>query len=388
MSTTAAAARLNPEKLRAAAIAATGFSDWGEGDFSEALERLCRSAVDEAGFSEHGLESFAGRIDKALTTRLQLIADRARYPEIAKQEIRAPLIVAGLPRSGTTILHALLAQDPAVRSPQKWEVDEPSPPPRAETYKTDPRIAKSQAGIDALPDKFKAMHAMGATLPDECNSIMMMAFLSPNFGASASIPSYMRWLVGEADMAPAFAIHRAMLQNLQAFAPGRNWVLKAPPYLWWIDDLFRAYPDARLVITHRDPSEVMPSNSSLIAFLQSLNAQVDLLAVGQEQTDIWGLGIDRLLAVRASGRHADRIMDSQYQDFIKDPMQVVRAVYARFGMPLTDEAVTAMAKFMADNQQGKHGKHEYEAEDYGLDRGALRERFANYIENFSIPLRP
>lgn len=387
MNASVAGLRLNPEKLCAAAIAATGFSDWGEGDFSEALDRLCRSAVDEAGLSERGLESFASRIDKALTTRLTLIADRARYPQIAQQEIKAPLIVAGLPRSGTTILHALLAQDPAVRSPQKWEVDEPSPPPRAESYTSDPRIAKSQAGIDALPDKFKAMHAMGATLPDECNSVMMMAFLSPNFGATASIPSYMRWLVSEADMAPAFAIHRAMLQHLQAFTPGRNWVLKAPPYLWWIDDLFRAYPDARLVITHRDPSEVMPSNSSLIAFLQSLNAPVDLLAVGQEQTDIWGQGIDRLLAVRASGRHADRIMDSQYQDFITDPMQVVRQVYVRFGMPLTDAAVASMATFMADNQQGKHGKHEYEAEDYGLNRGALRERFAEYIKTFSIPVK-
>jgi hypothetical protein len=387
VSTTAAAIRLNPDKLRASAIETTGFADWGEGDFSEALERLCRSAVDEAGLTEQGLESFAGRIDKALTTRLLLIADRARFPEIAQQEIKAPLIVAGLPRSGTTILHALLAQDPAVRSPQKWEVDEPSPPPRAESYTTDPRIAKSQAGIDALPDKFKAMHAMGATLPDECNSVMMMAFLSPNFGASASIPSYMRWLVGEADMTPAFAIHRAMLQNLQAFAPGQNWVLKAPPYLWWIDDLFRAYPDARLVITHRDPSEVIPSNSSLIAFLQSLSAPVDPLAVGQEQAEIWGLGIDRLLVARAAGQHNDRIMDSQYQDFIADPMQVVRSVYARFNIPLTDTAVAAMGRFMAENQQGKHGKHEYEAEDYGLNRAALRERFANYIQTFSIPVK-
>lgn len=387
MSNAASAARLNPDKLRAEAIAATGLSDWGDGDFSEALERLCRSAVDEAGLTERGLESFAGRIDKALTTRLQLIADRASFPEIARQEIRAPLVVAGLPRSGTTILHALLAQDPAARSPQKWEVDEPSPPPRAETYATDPRIAVSQAGIDALPDKFKAMHAMGATLPDECNSVMMMAFLSPNFGAVASIPSYMRWLVGEADMAPAFAIHRAMLQHLQAFAPARHWVLKAPPYLWWIDDLFKAYPDARMVITHRDPAEVIPSNSSLIAFLQSLNAPIDLLAVGLEQTEIWGRGIDRLLAVRASGRHDDRIMDSQYQDFVADPMQVVRSVYARFGIPLAEEAISAMEGFMAGNQQGKHGKHEYEAEDYGLDRAALRERFAGYIQAFSIPVR-
>lgn len=387
MSNAAAAARLNPDKLRAEAIAATGLSDWGDGDFSEALERLCRSAVDEAGLTERGLESFAGRIDKALTTRLQLIADRASFPEIARQEIKAPLIVAGLPRSGTTILHALLAQDPAVRSPQKWEVDEPSPPPRTETYATDPRIARSQAAIDALPDKFKAMHTMGATLPDECNSVMMMAFLSPNFGAAASIPSYMRWLVGKADMAPAFAIHRAMLQHLQAFAPARHWVLKAPPYLWWIDDLFKAYPDARMVITHRDPAEVIPSNSSLIAFLQSLNAPIDLLAVGLEQAEIWGLGIDRLLAVRASGRHDDRIMDSQYQDFVADPMQVVRSVYARFGIPLADEAISAMEGFMAGNEQGKHGKHEYEAKDYGLDRAALRERFARYIQAFSIPVR-
>ena len=370
---------LNPDRLCRAAEQDTGLSQWGEPPFREALERLCRSAVHEAGLEGAGLQSFANMIGTQLNKRLALYADRARYPEIALQRVESPLVVLGLPRSGTTILHALLAQDPDLRSPQRWEVEEPSPPPETATYTSDPRIAHAQAVIDRIPAELRAMHAMGATLPEECNAIMGMAFLSPNFGAFARLPSYMRWLVNEADMTSAFTLHRHVLQHLQAFAPGAAWVLKSPPYLLWLDALMATYPDARLIFTHRDPAETLPSNCSLIAFLRNCNTMERKREVGAEGLFIWRTGIERLLAWRAD-RDGASFADVHYRDFLHGPMEIVRSIYQQFGMTLSAEAQRRMAAFLADNQQNKHGQHIYAASDYGLDPDMLRTVFADYID--------
>jgi hypothetical protein len=376
---------LDPARLIADAEAETGLGDWGAPEFMSALDLLCHSAVDEAGLQGAALAGFAANIRRLLANRLRLYADRAAHPEIAAQAIVAPIIVTGLPRGGTTILHALLAQDPAARSPAKWEVDRPSPPPRTETYGTDRRIAIAEAAVAALPDIFRAMHAMGATLPEECNSIQMMAFRSPNFGASANLPSYMRWLIEEADMAPAFALHRHVLQHLQAFAPAHHWVLKAPPYLWWPNALFDAYPDARVVVTHRDPAQVMASNASLIAYLRSWTGNPDPVAVGAEQVAQWRVGLDRLHAFRSTGAHAGSFLDTYYADFIRSPMTVVARIYDHFGMTLTSEAEIAMTQFLGRNVQGKHGRHDYAAETFGLSREGLHRDFADYIAAYAIP---
>lgn len=378
---------LDPDALCRHAEQMCGLSDWGEPPFREGLTRLCDSAREEGGQDEAGQARFAERLIALLVTRLKLYADRAAMPEIAQQKIVAPIVVTGLPRGGTTILHALLAQDPAARSPQSWEVAEPSPPPRATSYISDPRIAAAQARIDSLPDTFKAMHAMGATLPDECNSIMQLAFLSPNFAASLNLPSYMAWLIEEADIAPAYALHRHVLQALQAFAPREWWTLKAPPHLWWPEALFAAYPDAQLVVTHRDPAEVMASNASLIAFLRGMNGPVDRHFVGSEQVDQWAIGLERMETFRARSDALKAIVDVYYRDIGSDPLGVVEQVYAAFGIELSTAARQAMGAFMESNQKGKHGKHDYAAADYGLEPEALRSRFADYIARRAIPVQ-
>lgn len=378
---------LDPEALCRTAEQTSGLSDWGEPPFREALSRLCASARDESGQDEAGQVRFAARLTTLLVMRLKLYADRAAMPEIARQQIAAPLVVTGLPRGGTTILHALLAQDPAARSPQSWEAAEPSPPPRAASYASDPRIAAAQTRIDSLPDTFRAMHAMGATLPDECNSFMQLAFLSPNFGASLNLPSYMAWLIEEADIAPAYALHRHVLQALQAFAPRQWWTLKAPPHLWWPEALFAAYPDARLVVTHRDPAEVMASNASLIAFLRGMSGPVDRHFVGSEQVDQWAVGLARMEAFRARSDAPKAIVDVYYRDIVGDPLGVAQKVYAAFGIEFSSAARDAMENFMASNQQGKHGKHDYAAADFGLEPARLRSRFADYIARRVIPVQ-
>jgi hypothetical protein len=378
--------QLDGETLVRDAEQRAGSGDWGFPPFREALDRLLHSARTEAQLSGEAAARFATMIGGLLVKRLNLYADRARHPEIARQEIVAPIVVTGLPRSGTTILHSLLAQDPSSRSPLRWEVERPSPPPRADTFDTDPRIALSQADVDRLPETFRAMHAMGAELPEEDNSIQTMAFLSSNFGAQARLPSYMHWLIQEADVTPAFQLHRHVLQHLQAFAPRERWVLKAPPHLYWPEALLATYPDARIVVTHRDPADVLPSNASLIAYLRGADADGRRLA-GQDQIDEWGVGLRRTIAYRASDAHADQFLDTLYADFMRDPIAVVRRVYDRFGLALTSQAEAAMRRFMADNRQSKHGSHDYDAGDYGLDRERLHAEFADYIATYAIPTR-
>ena len=335
---------LDPHRLIADAEAATGLNDWGAPEFRDGLEQLCAAVRDDDAAS---LEQ---QIAVQLQKRLRLYADRATYLEISAQKIVAPIFVVGFPRSGTTILHALLSADPRARSPLAWEMAAPSPPPRAETALTDPRIAASQTAIEQLPAQFRAMHAMGATLPDEDNSIMQMAFRSLNFAASRPLPAYVDWLL-DCDMAPAFALHQHLLQHLQAFHQRDWWVLKAPPHLFALDALFAAYPDARIIFTHRDPASIMPSNASLIAYLL-----------------------------------ADRFFDLQYKDFIGDQMATVERLYAGLNIAMDKKAREAMTALLADRRQGKHGKHDYSAEQYGMSVDQIRAEYSDYITAYDVAI--
>jgi hypothetical protein len=366
-------------KLIANAEQATCHSDWGEPEFRNGLAQLCGSkGADDA---------LAGQISAQLEKRLYLYADRTAHPEIPAQEIIAPIFVVGFPRSGTTILHALLAADPRARSPLTWELGAPSPPPRAESALTDPRIAATQAGIEQLPQQFRAMHAMGATLPDEDNSIMQLAFRSLNFAATREMPDYVDWLL-DCDMAPAFALHRHMLQHLQAFHKREWWVLKAPPHLFALNALFATYPDARIIFTHRDPASIMPSNASLIAFLHEMSGNtVDRAALGKAETAKWRKGMGQAMAFRAQNpKLSDRFFDLQYRDFTTDPIAAVEAVYRWLNIALPAEPRAAMTAFLADSRQGKHGKHDYSPEQYGMTADAIRAEFADYMITYNVPI--
>jgi len=383
----AAATSLDANALIKVAEGATGLSDWGDTPFLDALEILCRSASqDDLSHPSDALGVFRENILRLMGLRLRMTADRNAHPEIPAQVIRKPLIVIGLPRSGTTILHSLLSQDPRNRSPQKWEVDQPSPPPRAESYASDPRIADAAAAIERVDPTFRAMHQMGATLPEECNNLQMASFRSLNFWARLKLPGYSRWLIEQADMAPAYEFHRQFLQHLQAFAPRDRWVLKGPPHLFWPETLLETYPDARVVMTHRDPAEVLPSNASLIAHLRGVTDAAEAKAVGAEQM-IWLQGLDRTMAYRSRTPRPDRFVDVHYRDFIADPLAAVRAIYAHFDIDLTQDAGAAMRAFMANNQPEKHGKHVYTAEQFGLDAGTLHRECGKYIQHYGIEVR-
>jgi len=373
---------LDAQELIAKAQQETGLSDMGEPEYYEGLSQLC------AAVQSNDIVALGQQILSQLQKRLQLYADRSQYPEIASQKIIAPIFVVGFPRSGTTILHALLASDPRARSPLAWELSAPSPPPREETALTDPRIAAAQDGIEQLPGQFRAMHAMGAMLPDEDNSIMQMAFRSLNFAAPRELPAYVDWLL-DADMTPAFMLHYHMLQHLQAFHQRDWWVLKAPPHLFALDALFATYPDARIIFTHRDPASIMPSNASLIAFLHEMNGNaVNRVELGRAECAKWRKGMDTAMHFRAQHPELkNRFFDLQYKDFISDQIAEIEKIYAWLEIPLPAASREAMAAFMADSRQGKHGKHDYSPEQYGMTAERIRQDFADYMTAFNVPAK-
>jgi hypothetical protein len=380
---------LEEESVLTAARRATRLDDFGDESFREPLGELLRGLQREARLTLVGRIAARGDVIGLLSTRLQMRQDRLRHPGIAAEKIEKPLFIVGLPRTGSTLLHHLLAQDPASRVAQAWEVMFPSPPPEAARYASDPRIeraARQLAWFEALAPDFKAIHPLGAQLALECIAIMSPTFLSPRFHTTYHVPAYQDWLERQ-DLRPAYRFHREFLQQLQWSAPGTHWVLKAPAHLFAFDALLEVYPDARIVQTHRDPVTVLASVASLTAVLQrAFTDTLDALEIGHEVSRRWTNGLDRAMQLRRSGRvSADRFLDVHYHEMLRDPMAVAERLYAHFDMPLTGPAAAAMRAFLERNPKDKHGAHRYSAEAFGLDTDDLSRRFKAYREYFGVP---
>ena len=385
-------ARLDEAHLVAAATRSTGLSDLGDEPCLEPLRILLGSLEREARLTWLGRSIARREIVRLLENRLRLVEDRKRNPEIAKVEIRRPLFVVGLPRTGSTIFHDLLAQDPANRVPLTWECMWPSPPPRRESFETDPRIAECDAqfpGVDRLIPGFKAMHPMGAHLGQECVVLTQHSFASPIFHNEYRVPSYEDW-VDACDWRPVYEFHRRQLQHLQWRCPGERWVLKSGMHMWGLEQLFEAYPDALVVQTHRDPVKVATSFASLATLVRSMGSEaVDAREVAADWIPRLARALEHAMDVRKRlGEPRERFFDLQFREFVSDPIGAVEKVYGHFGLPLSGQAVDRMRAFVAANPQGKHGVHRYRPAEYGLDPDRERERFRRYTERFGIEAEP
>lgn len=379
---------LDPEELMEAARHRIGLDDFGDGSFREGLSVLLDAYEHEARLNLAG--RIVARADTLhlLANRLRIEADLKRYPAIAREEIRRPLFITGLPRSGTTLLHSLLAQDPGHRAPAGWEIMHPSPPPEREQTHTDPRIAKAERQIrwlDRLAPDFKTIHPVSARQPEECIAITSHAFLSARFHTTYWVPSYEAWLERQ-DMRPAYAYHRRFLQHLQWRWPGDRWVLKSPAHLFTLPALFDVYPDALIVQTHRDPTKVLGSVASLSAMLQgAFSDEIDLSAIGRQVRDRWAAGLDHMRHARSTAGCDDgRFLDVHYSELTRDPMAVVRRIYTHFGFCLTPQAEARMRRFLAENPQNRHGVHRYSLSQFGLEREATTSRYEAYRAQFGV----
>lgn len=377
---------LGREELLAAAQASTGLSDFGPASFQEGLTVLLNSLEDEARLTTIGRVAARRRIINLLETRLRLLDYRKHHPDVAAQHIRSPIFVLGLPRTGTTVLYGMLASDPRLRSPASWEVARPFPPPHDADMSTDPRIAATAKEFDQfrrLVPGIDQIHPLGATLPQECLALQAPEFTSYEYPTTFQVPGYWAWL-REQDLRPAYEFERCFLQHLQSGYARERWLLKTPAHLMWLDTLLEVFPDALLVHTHRNPTQVLASVSSLMFTLRSaMSDGVDPAAVGAEHFEAWAWGLDRTMAVR-NGLAADRVIDVHYRDTVSDPVGTVRRIYDHFGIEMTAAAEAGVTAYLAANPRDKHGAHRYSLEEFGLDRTAVNDRFAEYRERFDV----
>jgi len=381
-------ARLEPDALAAEAARATKLDDFGPREYREGFERVVESLERDAALTPFGRFFAKRQLMELLTQRLALVDWRKRHPEVAREQIARPLIVMGLPRTGTTILYGLLAQDPAHRSPLSWEVDDPCPPPESSSYASDPRIARTEKRFEQLRQlapTFQSIHPIGALLPQECIVLTASAFLSIRFEMCFDVASYQRWIVG-ADLAPAYRWHRAFLQHLQSRHRGERWVLKSPGHLGPVAAMMAGYPDAMVVQTHRDPRKVVPSVSSLELAMRGVSTErVDTHALGRQQLALWSAYLQQGLDARASlPRHAGQFLDLHFHEIAADPLACVARIYDHFGLALGSDAEARMRAFLAANPRDAHGAHQYTLERFGLAAGEVDAAFKGYCERFGV----
>ena len=309
-----------------------------------------------------------------MTSRLQIVKWRRENPDIAAQPVTRPIFIVGQPRTGTTILFELLAQDPALRPPLTRKVDNPFPLPRPETYDTDPRIAETQASIEMseqIVPGLLAFHPMGALVGQECVCVTAGQFCSVIFSVQYRLPSYYRWLLYEADHHPVYRYHRMFLQHLQSGVAGQ-WLLKSPAHLWQLDALVAEYPHALIVQTHRDPLNVISSISALTHHLRHLASDESSITecAAQSREEIV-VGLERGMKLRDS--LAQRVIDVQFADFIREPFSTIQALYAELGRELEPVAEQNMRAFLAAHP-GDGGGSRYSWADTGLDAGRCASR--------------
>jgi hypothetical protein len=383
---------LSDEGLMRSAARQTALSDFGPDSFRPGLSRLTQSLEADAQLTLFGRYFARRQLLELLSHRLRLVEYRKRHPEIANEVIRRPLFIVGLPRTGTTLLYGLLAEDPANRAPLSWETDDPCPPAETATYTTDPRIERTRKRFEQvgrLAPGFQTIHPVGALMPQECIVPTASEFMSIRFEMSFDVESYDDWLLQQ-DMRPTYQHHRRFLQHMQSRHMAERWILKSPGHLGPIDALFETYPDAMVVQTHRDPIRVIPSVANLEYTMRLVASDdVDPARVGRQMIHVWSTLLEQGMAARA--RHPDResrILDLSMREITRDPIACVERVYRHFDLELSDAARVRMQRYVELHPKHEFGIHRYDLESFGLDEESVNAAFKGYRERFGVDAEP
>jgi len=375
---------LDARWMHARAREETGLSDFGPRDYEERLEVLLGALAAVDPMTPAGRVVFVTQLVQLLKNRLLLTDLLARHPEIHDIELEPPVVIVGLPRTGTTHLHNLLAADPALRSLPYWESLEPVPLPAEVGVEPDPRRVRCDAGVwfmhQAMP-LFPRMHEMTTDHVHEEIQLLAVDFSTMFFETLAPVPAW-RAYYGSHDQAPHYRYLRTMLQALGFLRGGDRWVLKSPQHLEQLPALSAVFPGATAVVTHRDPVDIVVSMATMITYSARMYTdRVDTGALGRS----WADRIDDLLGACMRDRHAfdgRHSLDVRFADFMDDELGTVRSVYEVAGQRFDDRAEQAMAANLASHERGRLGTIDYRAADVGLDVDELRARFAPYVERF------
>ena len=354
--------------------------DLGDGDWEGRFRALVR-AINASSLHVVGRLLTREELLRGLRTRLLLGDARRRNPSIADERIVAPVVVTGPARSGTTILFELLGLDRRFRTPIAADVLHPVVPAgTTAAQRTAMTECEQELWADVQPE-FAAMHELRSDLPVECITISAPSFAGNHW--TMVLSELGDWAP---DVTADLAFHRALLQTAQHGGPPRQWLLKTPGYVFMLDDLFAAYPDASVIVSHRDPAKTMPSTVSTTAMVQWLrtdNVPVDLLAelIGAVFTD----ALNALARRRDDRSLPDAFGDVRFADLMADPVAAVAAAYAQIGREMTDDHRQSVVAYLEAKPRGKHGTHAYTAADWGFDVATTRAELAPYVDRFVIP---
>jgi len=379
---------LDGDAMLDTAVSICGLDDFGDDSWRQPYSILVAAIDSEAGLNTVGRLLTRAEIIRFLVNRLRIVDTWKEHPEILAQKIAAPIVVTGTARSGTSILLELLAQDPANRSPATWEIFDSVPAPETASYRNDPRIAAVDREVTLwheISPEYLTMHSNGGALPNECIFLMAHDFASNHFSGVLDVPTYASWLA-RADLGPAYRFHRDQLKLLQWRHPSPQWVLKAPSHLGTLPALFAVYPDARVVLTHRDPVKTVASTISLMAALRRMRSNtVDVEKLAAAMAAGIPLGLTKVMRERDKRVIPDdRIIDLRFHDLMGDPIATIRATYERLGRSLSAEGEQRMRAYLRDKPRGAHGRHVYSLEDFGVDRAEVRRATADYMARFAI----
>lgn len=379
------------EALDAAAIVAdaggtSGHPEWDDAPIREPLAVLLTALEEEADLHAAGRLGAGRRMRNLLTSYARMQSDAIEQPAVLDVPVESPIVIIGLPRSGTTMLHSLMAADPAHRAPQWWESLYPSPPPEEASYGTDPRRALVQAELDAMLESSPALVSAlpyAADLAAECNTLVQPTLRTVAFGAAFHVPSYERWYL-DSDQRQMYAYHRRSLQQLSWRGPKGRWTLKGPPHLFTMPELVAEYPDATLVQIHRDPVTTVASNASLYHANRIVNTDhADPRQAGRNVLDFWAEGA--LRARRFRNEHPGvRIIDLTYDELIADPIGAIGALYRQMSETRSEAAEQAMREWLVENDRRKRPDHRYALADFGLSEDEVRQRFGAYEPRSSL----
>jgi hypothetical protein len=382
---------LDPESILDEARQKTGLSDFGDESHREALVRMLRSLDREADLNAAGRAMQRQRTVDILVNRARTEEYFRLHPEIAQERIGAPVVICGLPRTGTTMLHRVIASDPDFDAVLWYECRFPAPLPGWRPDAPDERIAIAEqevaATLAAMPE-LAAIHPFDARGPDEEIMLLEQSFFSRTPESYANVPSFADWLDRQ-DQLPGYVYLYRLLQFLQwqHRQQGRarpRWVLKAPHHLSFMPLLFRTFPDATVIQTHRDPLQSVPSICSMCYWLWKLGCDdPDPRVTGRHWNAKWADALQRCLDFRDAG-HDDRFLDIGYLDSVRDPIGVVRRIYAFLGRELTPVAEDKMRRWTEDNAREKRAPHEYTLEQFGLSEQSIARDYRNYRERYIL----
>ena len=369
-----------------------GSTDFGPGDYLPGLRVLLQSMDYDPHFSPRGRRYAWGTVVGVLKGRAHAIRSMAENPGFDRHAIASPVVITGIPRTGTTALHKLMAVDPRFQGLQTWLLDTPMPRPPRDTWARYPAFHRTAAVLEAryraAPTK-RAAHHMAAEEVDECCLLLRQGFVSNLWTCGWSAATYDAWWQCQSEEASYRHYYRC-LQLIGSNEPQKRWLLKNPGHLDNLELLFAVFPDASVVQTHRDPARAVPSLCSLLMQLHPVveEGRHEQRAHNMLAREVakWARAVRKAEGVRRA--HPGQVLDVLHTDFHREPMAVIERIYGFIGMELTPELRAAMQRRIAEDPERQHGAHRYDISDFGLTEPEIRERFGDYVERFDLATNP